>query len=204
MLECSQETKEIDIAIVKLQSILPPAPKDSVNPHFKSRYADFASCKATAQPHMTACGLAVIQTIVMTDGHVGVQSRLIHVSGQWYQGTVFCIPRSVDAQGVGAAATYLKRYGFCALIGLVAEEDDDGNASSKGTQKLKEMQQERQRQAGVNYPKYDKTNQAMRDWLKAQFVAKKWPADTWNALSDLFVGREMSDVEFEKFSAEQE
>lgn len=196
MLEWSKETASIDAAIVKMQAELPAAPKNKTNPHFKSKYADFQSCKETATPVLAKHGLAVIQTPMadVAAGSVSVQSRLIHISGEWYQGVVACVPRDLSPQSVGAATTYLKRQGYCALTGLVADEDDDGN----------QQQQQKKPQPPRRFPAYDKTNDAMRKWLCNKFRDKKWPNDTWQALSDLYVGRDLSDDEFTKFAKEQE
>ncbi len=35
-----------------------------------------------------------------------------------------------DAQGYGSAVTYARRYALCALLGIVTNEDDDGNNAS--------------------------------------------------------------------------
>ena len=35
-----------------------------------------------------------------------------------------------DAQGYGAAMTYARRYAIMGMLGLVADADDDGNATS--------------------------------------------------------------------------
>ena len=38
----------------------------------------------------------------------------------------------IDAQGVGSAITYGRRYGLAAMAGI-AQKDDDGNSISKAT-----------------------------------------------------------------------
>ena len=38
-----------------------------------------------------------------------------------------------DPQGLGSALTYSKRQALMAVVGVVADEDDDGNAGSGGT-----------------------------------------------------------------------
>ena len=62
---------------------------------------------------------------------------LIHASGQWLSNT-FTMPVSkADAQGVGSAITYARRYALAAMVG-VAPEDDDGNAATKAAPKMKQ------------------------------------------------------------------
>ena len=36
-----------------------------------------------------------------------------------------------DPQGQGSAVTYARRYSYCAALGIVADEDDDGQAASQ-------------------------------------------------------------------------
>jgi hypothetical protein len=142
MLTSSEQTNEISAALASAQAEMQPAPKDSVNPHFKSRYADLASCREAAKPHLAKHGLGVIQTI-HTDlerDAVGVTTRLTHKSGQWYEAVTWCKPRDLSPQQVGSAATYLRRYGFSAITGLVSEEDDDGNSSQGYQPKAKPAQ----------------------------------------------------------------
>ncbi len=129
-MQTSEAINEIAEALAKAQGELEPAPKDATNPNFKSHYATLASCRAAAKPVLARHGLAVVQGIV-TDpglGMVGVTTRIIHRSGQWIESKAFCQPRDLGAQSVGAASTYLQRYGLCAAIGLASVEDDDGNS----------------------------------------------------------------------------
>jgi hypothetical protein len=58
--------------------------------------------------------------------------RIIHAdSGEWVETEVCVTSQGLDAQGVGSATTYGRRYGLMALLGLAAE-DDDGQAAKAG------------------------------------------------------------------------
>jgi hypothetical protein len=61
---------------------------------------------------------------------VQVETRLLHTSGQWAADTLtLTVPvGKPDAQGIGSALTYARRYALAAFVG-VAPEDDDGNAA---------------------------------------------------------------------------
>jgi hypothetical protein len=52
-----------------------------------------------------------------------------HKEGGYITGTAACVPAKSDAQGIGAATTYLRRYGAAAAAGI-AQEDDDGQAAA--------------------------------------------------------------------------
>jgi hypothetical protein len=84
---------------------------------------------------LSANGLAIVQGI--EDGAVGViiTTRLLHSSGQWVESTMTLKPTKTDPQGVASAATYGRRIGLQALVGVAADVDDDGNEASKPSTK---------------------------------------------------------------------
>lgn len=131
-MKTSTECAKVFSAMAAVQSELEAAPKDSVNPHFKSRYADLATCVETARPILAKNKLAVLQ-FNLTDfekGMVGISTVIAHESGEFLSGDIWCAPRTLNAQDVGAATTYLRRYGYSTMLGLTTEEDDDGNKAS--------------------------------------------------------------------------
>ena len=128
----SELTNEISAALSKAQGEMEVAPKDSINPHFNSHFANLASCITAARPALAKNGLCVIQSVELNETikMVGVVTRLSHQSGQYFEADTWCQPRSLAPQDIGSCATYLKRYSFSAMVGLISEEDDDGNAAS--------------------------------------------------------------------------
>lgn len=127
----SQEIKELAGALTKAQSALKPASKDGTNPHFKSSYATLQSVWDAARAVLTPNGLSVVQTF--EDGEadcVKLRTTLLHSSGQWISGVLTLKPTKADPQGAGSAITYARRYALAAILGIVADEDDDGNAAS--------------------------------------------------------------------------
>lgn len=129
-MKTSEQINEIASAMAKAQETLKPAHKDSLNPHYQSRYADLASIWEAWQQAGPANGLAVWQDVTTDEHGVAVVTRIIHASGQWYECGPLTIPVSrQDAHGVGSATTYAKRYGLSAAVGLVADDDDDGAAA---------------------------------------------------------------------------
>jgi hypothetical protein len=127
----SQEIKELVSALAKAQRVMKPAVYNRVNPHFKSRYADFASCMEACRVPLADNGLAVIQSCETIDGKISLITMLAHVSGQWMKSEFPIIPSKMDSQAIGSAMTYAKRYSLCGMIGIVADEegDDDGEAA---------------------------------------------------------------------------
>ncbi len=127
----SSDIQELAAAMVKVQSSMRPAVKDSNNPAFRSKYADLMSIWEACRVPLTSNGLKVWQDVGLGDGGVSVVTRIVHVSGQGVEFGPLRVPLSkADAHGVGSATTYAKRYALSAALGVVSDEDDDGNAAS--------------------------------------------------------------------------
>lgn len=138
----SENINELATAMAKFQAEVKPALKGSTNPYFKSKYADLQSCWDAAREALTKNGLSVIQggppylVLPANNGEVvTVCTRLLHSSGQWIESSLTMKPAKADPQGVGSAVTYARRYALAAILGLVADEDDDGNAATHGEAK---------------------------------------------------------------------
>jgi hypothetical protein len=58
--------------------------------------------------------------------------RLIHAAtDQNITGTMPLLLGKADSQGFGSAITYARRYSLCAVLNLVADDDDDGHRASQ-------------------------------------------------------------------------
>jgi len=135
----SENINELAMALSKAQGEMQAAKKDSENPFFKSKYADLNSIWDSARPVLSKNGLCVIQTTDMANDKIILITTLAHTSGQWIKSIVPLNPSKNDSQGVGAAMTYLRRYSLSAMIGIVTDEDDDGeSAVGRGKTKTKE------------------------------------------------------------------
>ncbi|MDY0227250.1 MAG: ERF family protein [Desulfomicrobium apsheronum] len=126
----SESIASLAAALAKAQGEMENAGKNSVNPHFKSKYADLAEILNTVRPVLSKHGLAVTQFPAFEGGTAHVETILTHASGEWMSGTCSAPVQKSDPQGVGSALTYLRRYSLVAVCGL-AQEDDDANAAAK-------------------------------------------------------------------------
>lgn len=124
-----KSTPELFAAIAKAQAEVENATKNAQNPHFKSRYADLAEVLNTVRPVFAAHGLSLNQSTEYDGQLVKVTTCVGHAGGGYITSTAACVPGKADAQGIGSASTYLRRYSLAAMTG-VAQEDDDGNAAS--------------------------------------------------------------------------
>ena len=129
-METSLEIGELAGALAKAQGQIKVALKDSLNPHFKSKYADLASVWEAIRAPLSSNGLAVTQWPGECAGNqMSMTTMLLHSSGQWMRETLTIPLSKVDAQGYGSATTFARRYALSAVAG-VAPDDDDGNAAS--------------------------------------------------------------------------
>jgi hypothetical protein len=131
MMTKSEQINELAAALVKAQAAVRPAIKDSVNPHFRSKYADLTSVWEACREALTSNGLSIVQMPEQGPDadSISLTTILLHASGQYISGTVTSPLARRDAQGVGSALTYLRRYALAAMVGVVADEDDDGNSA---------------------------------------------------------------------------
>jgi hypothetical protein len=124
-------------ALAKAQLKFDAVIKDSANPAYHSKYADLATVIGATQPHLAAEGLSIIQMphAEFGDGDAKIltlTTLMAHSSGEWLSSDLklpAMMRERFDAQSVGSAITYGRRYAWAAMTG-VAQEDDDGNKAS--------------------------------------------------------------------------
>jgi len=125
------EYKNIYMALAAAQAEMGSVKKGSVNPAFKSKYADLADVVAAVSPALNAQGIAFYATAVVLDGERYMRTVFAHgASDTQIHCDVPLIVTKNDMQGFKSATTYAKRIGLESLSG-VAPEDDDGNAAAK-------------------------------------------------------------------------
>jgi hypothetical protein len=89
-------------------------------------YADLDCVFNGINEAMFNAGITITQLVHM-DGIVSVMS---HTSGQWFKSLTPIARGNMSAQEYGSEITYMKRYAICAIAGVVADSDDDGNGAS--------------------------------------------------------------------------
>lgn len=132
-MKTSESTKDIDKAILDIQSEMDSVSKDKENPFFHSKYADLNSVWSVLQPLLSKNGLIVLQPLSIRDGKNTLITCVKHVkSGEYYEGEIV-MPDRDDPQKTGSIITYFRRYLIVSMFGIM-QEDDDGN---KGRAKKK-------------------------------------------------------------------
>ena len=132
-MERSEHINELAAALAKFQGQL-EQPKMNSTVKVKTRtggeysfkYADLSECKAAARKALAENELSVTQLV---EDDYSVNTMLMHSSGQWISSRLRMPVNTnvADAQTIGAAITYAKRYAFCAILGIVADDDNDAN-----------------------------------------------------------------------------
>jgi len=125
----SENINELAAALSKAQGQIKGAVKDSKNPFFKSTYATLASVWDACRDQLASNGLSVVQCPEETTLGITIETILCHSSGQWISSKYTMPVGKGDAQAVGSAITYGRRYALSAMVGISPDEDD-GNAAT--------------------------------------------------------------------------
>lgn len=117
-------------AFLKLQAAIKPAIKDANNPAFRSKYADLGAVWEAVKAPLQDAGFSIIQSPDFDGSDMWLKTTILHVSGEKVEGRYPIRPSKQDPQGYGSALTYARRYSISAMLGVIADDDDDGNAAS--------------------------------------------------------------------------
>lgn len=186
----SETINELAAALSKAQGEMQAAIKDKVNPFYKSSYADLGSVWDAARPVLSKYGLCIMQTTEMTTDQIVMVTTLAHTSGQWMKSYLPLRTTKNDSQGIGAALTYLRRYSLSAIVGVVCDDDDDGE-TAVGRGKAQNSTENKQSVSQDKPAPVDKlgkaeitaltnlisnldedSNKSFREWIKKTFNAE--------------------------------
>ena len=129
-MERSESIAELAAALALAQGAIVGSEKDAKNPFFKSTYSTLASVWDACRKQLSQNGLSIVQCPEASERGVMVETILCHSSGQYIASKYFMPVTKPDAQAIGSAITYARRYALAAVVGITPAEDDDGNAAS--------------------------------------------------------------------------
>jgi hypothetical protein len=95
---------------------------------YSYNYADLADVIESTREPLSKHGLSVAQPMFQRDGHIVLRTVLMHETGEWMD-SEYPITSYAKPQEQGSAITYARRYALSALLGIAAEDDDDGAAA---------------------------------------------------------------------------
>ena len=137
----SEEIDKIAAALVKFQGEVESPKKSVENDAFKKggkalKYADLDAIIKTVTPALAKNGLSQHQftDTDIENKAVKITTMILHESGQYFLGDTLVLPAEsfgkFNAQTVGSAITYGRRYSLSAILGIASENDDDANSIS--------------------------------------------------------------------------
>lgn len=133
--------KNISTKLLAFQKEVGAIPKDSVNPFFKSKYADINTYIGVIKPILSRHGLVLLQPLTRLTTHHSIDGECVisktalktilidSESGEEIS-DITLLPEDIDPQKMGAIITYFRRYAIQSMLCLEAE-DDDGNTVSE-------------------------------------------------------------------------
>ena len=148
-MKTSENINELAVALNKAQSEFMVAKKDAKNPFFKSKYATLNSVYEAVAPALLSNGFTIIQPIVDNN----VETTLVHTSGQFITSScpIVCAKQN-DPQAMGSAITYARRYSLASLLGVMTDEDDDGEKAMGRQTKQASSPEKKEPQKSVPVP----------------------------------------------------
>ena len=179
----SAEVDKIFPAVVALQSEI-NNPKKSKHGH-GYKYAELPQIIELSREPLTNNGLAVTQYCATVDGQIHLVTQMIHSSGQWIRGFYPLEKAGMravnDAQQMGAAMTYARRYNLAAMLGVAQEDDDAASVPAQRKQQqnqppqqlppAKQQQQQQQQRVAVDVLEGQTLN-AVTQWLSEGRLAQ--------------------------------
>ena len=125
----SEKLDEFFSALSKAQGELQAAKKDSFNPFFKSTYSSLPAVMESCKDVLAKNNLSIVQSVSILDGKNVLITTLGHASGQWMRSISPIVVTKNDAQGFGTGMSYARRYALAAIVGIVTDDDDDGESA---------------------------------------------------------------------------
>lgn len=128
------EKKTLIEALQQFQIQCPVIKKTEDNPYFDSKYADLKAIWTVVLPVMTENGLVMTQLVEGTN----LITTIHHLPSKETLSSTFPIGGVIDnPQKFGSGITYARRYAMTTILGVVTDEDDDGNTASGNKKDIK-------------------------------------------------------------------
>lgn len=156
-------------------------------------YADLSQILSVARPVLARHGLVVLQPATVDQkGSVTIRTILLHVSAQWLSESLTVpVTDAGDAQKLGSAMSYGRRYSYCSLLGIQPEdEDDDGVAAQEKARGRKAEQRHVETESGEDYITEAQKNRLLAILKEHKVVARVfgdhlrqvYRVDGWNVI----------------------
>jgi hypothetical protein len=130
-MDSSKDLSNLLKALADFRNKSPLVKATKENPFLKNKYADYNIIVAETTPHLQENGLVVQQVVTNIDGKTAIYTMLMHTpSGESIGAIAPVAHKDSDPQSQGSGITYMKRYAYVAILGLIVDKDDDGNLAA--------------------------------------------------------------------------
>ena len=164
----SEQINELASALVNLQGEMPVTKFDSkvkvvtkTGGSYSFEYASYKGIKETCKPILLKNGIAITQLI----GDKQLTTIMIHSSGQFISETMSLpIKDNMNPQEIGSVITYMKRYSYSAILGIVSDDDEDGNIASGNdlTKTAKKPTAPQKEELNPQHPKWNDAKKSLQ------------------------------------------
>lgn len=128
----SDSIAELSKALTAFQKAAPKIAKDKTatvptksGANYSYDYADLASIWDKIRGNLADNFLSIIQSPTTHSGEPHLTTIVAHSSGEWVEDSMPLKITQDTPQGQGSAITYARRYMLCAMLGIVADSDND-------------------------------------------------------------------------------
>jgi len=153
----SDQINELASALAKAQGAMTNVKKDktvtirSEKGNYSYNYADVATILDAVRKPFSENGLSIVQTLEHDGEWLGVETSILHTSGQWMAHAVGTTFRGGDPKALGSHITYMRRYGLI-ITGVVTDDDDEGDAAVQPTKRPAQAQRPQPQPAAPAVP----------------------------------------------------
>lgn len=162
---------------IKAQSEIGTLPKDKKG--YGYNYTDFDTVVKTVKPILKNNHLGFCQLLETVGEKSGVKTILFHESGEqleaWFELPAIVLGKANNAQNIGGAISYIKRYALCAILGCSSDDDIDCNVPNT-TENVDELiQRVKAKMNTFNDEQLDYANKAIanKDVKKLEYILSK-------------------------------
>lgn len=132
----TEKKQTLHEALFAVQQAAPFIDKATDNPFFKSKYASMPDIWSAIKDLLEENKLLVIHQPEVIDGADYIATTIHHIpSGDFLLSRSRILLSKSTAQEYGSYITYMRRYAVSAMLGLITDNDDDGNAASNAKPK---------------------------------------------------------------------
>lgn len=154
MIETSQTIAKIANALVNIQSKL-ESPKNSKDVKYGNTtfsYVELPVLVNSLRKTLSDHGVVLLQAPFNNDGNIGIETMLIHESGEFIKSTLFSKASTSKPHDIGSLITYYRRYAILSMLSL-GQEDDDGQIANEAAKELEKPKTQPKVEQKVNYQK---------------------------------------------------